>query len=47
MRTPDQAALADERCERLIGKIRRKCLDRLIILGEFRLRRLLYEWVTF
>jgi transposase InsO family protein len=33
-------------CERLIGTIRRECLDFLIPLGERHLRRILKEWVT-
>ena len=33
-------------CERLIGTIRRECLDWLIPVGEVHLRRILREWVT-
>jgi transposase InsO family protein len=32
-------------CERLIGTIRRECLDWLIVLNERHLRCVLYEWV--
>jgi putative transposase len=33
-------------CERLIGTIRRECLDWLIVLNERHLRVVLREWVT-
>jgi putative transposase len=33
-------------CERLIGTIRRECLDWLIILNERHLRVILLEWMT-
>ena len=33
-------------CERLVGTIRRECLDFLIPFGELHLRRILLEWVT-
>jgi len=33
-------------CERLIGTVRRECLDFLIPLNERHLRSLLKEWVT-
>src|SRR6266513_3591830 len=33
-------------CERLVGSVRRECLDFMIPLGEKHLRRILAEWVT-
>jgi len=46
MRTPIGAPKANAYCERLIGTIRRECLDFLIPLNERHLRSLLREWVT-
>ena len=43
--TPVRASKANAFCERLIGTIRRECLDFLIPLGEDHLRRILREWV--
>jgi transposase InsO family protein len=34
-------------CERLIGSIRRECLDHVIVLGEDHLRRILAEYFTY
>jgi hypothetical protein len=42
VRTPQANAF----CERLIGTIRRKCLDFVIPLNERHVRRLLREWVV-
>jgi putative transposase len=39
LRTPVRAPKANSRCERLVGSIRRECLDFLIPLGEGQLRR--------
>src|SRR6266849_1626272 len=44
LRTPVQAPKANAFCERLIGTMRRECLDYLIPLGERHVRRLLREW---
>ena len=33
-------------CERVIGTIRRECLDWMILLNEAHLRRVLREWVA-
>ena len=41
-----QAPKANAFCERLIGTVRRECLDYMIPLGEKHLRRILREWVT-
>jgi len=45
LRTPPQSPKANAYCERLVGTIRRECLDFLIPLNERHLRRLLNEWV--
>jgi putative transposase len=45
-RTPVQAPKANAYCERLIGSMRRACLDWLIPLNEKHLRRILREWVV-
>jgi putative transposase len=44
LRTPVQAPLANAYCERLLGTLRRECLDFLIPFGEEHLRRLLHVW---
>jgi putative transposase len=46
LRTPVQAPKANAYCERLIGTVRRECLDYVIPLGEKHLRKVLREWVT-
>lgn len=46
LRTPPQAPKANAYCERLMGTVRRECLDFIIPLSETHLRRLLAEWVT-
>jgi putative transposase len=45
LRTPIRAPKANAYCERLVGTIRRECLDYLIPLNERHLRNLLHEWV--
>ena len=45
LRTPVRAPKANAYCERLVGTIRRECLDYLIPLSERHLRDLLREWV--
>jgi putative transposase len=45
VKTPVRAPKANAFCERLIGTIRRECLDFLIPLGEGHLKRILREWV--
>jgi hypothetical protein len=45
LKTPVRAPKANAFCERLIGTIRRECLDFLIPLGEGHLERILREWV--
>jgi putative transposase len=46
LKTPVRAPQANAFCERLIGTIRRECLDFLIPLNEKHLRRILREWVA-
>jgi len=45
LKTPPQSPQANALCERLLGTLRRECLDFLIPLTENHLRRLLHEWV--
>ncbi len=44
LRTPVQSPMANAFCERLLGTIRRECLDFLIPFGEEHLRRVLHIW---
>ncbi len=46
LKTPFEAPQANAFCERLIGTIRRECLDFLIPLNERHLRSMLKEWVA-
>jgi putative transposase len=46
LRTPVQAPKANAYCERLMGTIRRECLDYVIPLTEKHLRTILREWVA-
>ena len=45
LKTPARTPQANAFCERLIGTMRRECLDWLIPLHEGHLRRVLREWV--
>ena len=45
LRTPPKSPQANAHCERLVGTMRRECLDFLIPLTERHLRRVLHEWV--
>jgi putative transposase len=45
--TPVAAPKANALCERLIGTLRRECLDHLFILGEAHLKRILKEYVKY
>jgi len=46
LKTPFRAPQANAFCERLVGSIRRECLDFLIPLSERHLRRILKDWVA-
>jgi hypothetical protein len=46
LRTPVQAPKANAFCERLIGTVRRQCMDYLIPLGEKHPRKTPREWVS-
>jgi putative transposase len=46
LKTPARCPQANAFCERLIGTIRRECLDWLILLNERHVRSVLREWVA-
>jgi transposase InsO family protein len=46
LRTPPRAPQANAYCERLVGTVRRECLDFMIPLGKKHLGKILSEWVT-
>src|SRR3984893_8823335 len=46
LRTPVRAPTANAYLERLVGTVRRECLDFIIPLGEKHLRKLLTDWVV-
>jgi transposase InsO family protein len=46
LRTPLRSPQANAFCERMIGTIRRECLDWMIPLNERHLRRILREWAA-
>ena len=46
LKTPVRSPQANAFCERLIGTIRRECLDWVIPLSEDHLRSILREWVA-
>jgi transposase InsO family protein len=45
LKTPFRTPQANAFCERLVGSIRRECLDFLIPLNERHLRAILKEWL--
>ena len=45
LKTPVRVPQANAFCERLIGTVRRECLDHVIPLTERRLRMILAEWI--
>ena len=47
LRTPINAPKANAICERLLGSVRRDCLDHLLIVSEVHLRRVLKEYVEY
>jgi transposase InsO family protein len=46
LKTPVRVPQANAYCERLIGTIRRECLDCVIPFGERHLRQILKEWIA-
>ena len=46
LRTPVRAPTANSCCERLVGTVRRECLDFMIPLNERHLRMTLRPWAT-
>jgi putative transposase len=47
LKTPPQSPQANALCERLLGTLRRECLDLLIPLTEHHLRCVLQQWVPY
>ncbi len=47
LRTPIQTPRANAICERLLGSVRRECLDQMVIVSEGQLRRVLSEYVRY
>ena len=47
LRTPVRAPRANGTCERVLGSVRRECLDHLLVLGERHLSRVLHEYVGY
>jgi putative transposase len=45
LRTPARAPQANAYCERLVGTVRRECLDFMIAFSEAHVQRILKEWV--
>jgi transposase InsO family protein len=46
LKTPFRSPQANAFCERLVGTVRRECLDFVIPLNERHVRRIVKEWVT-
>jgi putative transposase len=46
LKTPVRSPMANAYCQRVIGSIRRECLDYLIPLNERHLKRILREFIT-
>jgi len=47
LRTPTRAPRANAICERLLGSVRRECLDHIVIVSEAHLRRVLKEYTAY
>jgi putative transposase len=47
LRTPIRAPRANAICERLVGSLRRECLDHILFVSEAHLRRVLHEYVQY
>jgi putative transposase len=45
--TPFYTPQANGHCERLVGSVRRECLDHMLIFHEWQLRRVLKEYATY
>jgi len=46
-RTPIRVPRANAICERLVGSLRRECLDHILLVSEAHLRRVLHEYVQY
>ena len=46
LKTPARVPQANTFCERVIGTIRRECLDFMIPMNESHLRAILREWIS-
>ena len=47
LRTAYRAPRQNATCERFLGRVRRECLDHVLVLGEAHLRRLLQDYVRY
>jgi transposase InsO family protein len=47
LRTPFQAPKANALCERLIGSLRRECLDHFLIINEFQLQKIVTQYADY
>ena len=47
LRSPFSSPKANSICERVIGTVRRECLDWMLPMSEAHLRSILREWVTY
>ncbi len=47
LRTPVRAPRANATCERLLGSVRRECLDHVLVLGEAHLRHILKQYAAY
>ncbi len=47
LRTPMKAPCANAICERLLGSVRRECLDHILVVSELHLRRVLMEYIRY
>ena len=47
IRTPFQAPKANAICERTIGSLKRECLDHMLILNRYQLKRILNEYTAY
>lgn len=47
LRTPVKAPRANAICERLLGSVRRECLDHIVVVSEAQLWRVLGEYVSY